>query len=98
MADAIGKPAYEGAVVIENGRAVPEYPRAGLAIDVEAAVPLIADALSSPQRGALDVPLVPLEPKVTFGDVDVAVVKANEQGAARKAAAIEPYQAIRHLH
>ena len=40
---AIGKPAYEGAVRVENGVAVPEYPRAGLIIDVDAALPLIAE-------------------------------------------------------
>jgi vancomycin resistance protein YoaR len=74
---AIGKPAYEGAVRIENGVAVPEYPRAGLIIDVDAAIPLIADALVSPMRTPVVVPLAPLDPQVTVADVDVAVVKAN---------------------
>ena len=74
---AIGKPAYEGAVVIENGRAVPEYPRAGLTIDIDAAVPLIGQQLVVGNRTPVDVPLRQLDPKVTRGDVDVAVVKAN---------------------
>ena len=74
---AIGKPAYEGAVVVENGRAIPEYPRAGLVIDVDEAVPLIVDQLVRTDRSMVEVPLEPLEPQVTRGDVDVAVVKAN---------------------
>ena len=73
----IDKPAYEGAVLVENNKAVPEYPRAGLVIDVDAAVPLIADQLVSPARTVVEVPLEPLEPSVKPGDVDVAVVKAN---------------------
>lgn len=74
----INKPAYEGAVLIENGRAIPEYPRAGLIIDVDAAAPLIEAQLLTPHRTTVEVPLEPLEPMVTPGDVDVAVVKANE--------------------
>jgi vancomycin resistance protein YoaR len=74
---AIGKPAYEGAVVIENGRAMPEYPRAGVVIDVDAAIPLIVEQLGRPDRSVVTVPLEPLEPVVTDADVDVAVVKAN---------------------
>ncbi len=74
---AIGKPAYEGAVRIENGRAVPEYPQAGLAIDVPAAVPLIEAQLVTTDRSPVEVPLVPVAPMVTDGDVDVAVAEAN---------------------
>jgi vancomycin resistance protein YoaR len=74
---AIAKPAYEGAVRIENGVAVPEYPRPGLVIDVDAALPLIAAELVVPDREVVTVPLEPLQPMVTAGDVDVAVVKAN---------------------
>jgi len=74
---AIGKPAYEGAVRVENGVAVPEYPRAGLVIDIDAALPLIGEQLVSSQRSPVVVPLEPLEPMVTAAEVDVAVVKAN---------------------
>ena len=73
----IDKPAYEGAVRIENGRAVPEYPRAGTVIDVDAAIPVIGDQLRTLDRMTVDVPLEPLAPVVQPGDVDVAVVKAN---------------------
>lgn len=74
----VDKPAYEGAVLIENGTAVPEYPRAGLVIDVDAAVPLIAEQLVVPDRSIVVVPLEALEPMVRPGEVDVAVVKANQ--------------------
>jgi vancomycin resistance protein YoaR len=74
----INKPAYEGAVLIENGTAVPEYPRAGLVINVDAAVPLIVERLLTPDREVVEVPLEPLEPLVQPGDVDVAVIKANQ--------------------
>jgi vancomycin resistance protein YoaR len=74
---AIGKPAYEGAVRVENGVAVPEYPRAGLVIDIDAALPLIGEQLVSSRRSPVVVPLEPLEPMVTAAEVDVAVVKAN---------------------
>ncbi|MDJ0791779.1 MAG: VanW family protein [Acidimicrobiia bacterium] len=74
----IDKPAYEGAVRIESGQAVPEYPRAGLMIDADAAVPLIGQQLVTPDREVVEVPLEPLEPIVQPGDVDVAVVKANK--------------------
>ena len=73
----VDKPAYEGAVLIENGRALPEYPKAGLLVDVDAALPLVADQLVSTQRTVVEVPLAPLDPLITDGDVDVAVAKAN---------------------
>ena len=73
----VDKPAYEGAVRIENGRAVPEYPRAGMLVDVEAAMPLVAEQLLSTARTPVSVPLAPLSPVITDGDVDVAVAKAN---------------------
>ncbi|HSJ72422.1 MAG TPA: VanW family protein [Acidimicrobiia bacterium] len=74
---AIGKPAYEGAVLVENGVAVPEYPRPGLVIDVDASIPLIASQLEVPERSPVSLPLIPLDPAVTRADVDVAVAKAN---------------------
>jgi vancomycin resistance protein YoaR len=74
---AIGKPAYEGAVLVENGLAVPEYPRPGLVIDVDASIPLIASQLEVPERSPVSLPLIPLDPAVTRADVDVAVAKAN---------------------
>lgn len=75
---AIGKPAYEGAVVIRDRAAAPEYPQAGLVIDVDAAVPLIVAELTTTERSIVNVPLEPLEPVVTRADVDVAVVEANQ--------------------
>ena len=74
---AIGKPAYEGAVLVDNGRAVAEYPRPGLVIDVDASIPLIASQLEVAERAPVSLPLIPLDPAITRADVDVAVAKAN---------------------
>ena len=66
-------PAYEGAVKIANGEATPEYPRAGLRIDVPAAVPLLHAQLSRADRAPVILPLTPLDPAITDEDVDGAV-------------------------
>jgi vancomycin resistance protein YoaR len=73
----INKPAYDGAVKIQGTRAVAEYPQAGLRINVEAALPLIASQVATTDRQPVEMPLVAIEPQVNKGDVDVAVVKAN---------------------
>ncbi|MGI9585243.1 MAG: VanW family protein, partial [Acidimicrobiia bacterium] len=73
----INKPAYDGAVRVEGVTAIPEYPQAGLRIDVDAALPLIASQLETTGREPVAMPLVAIEPQVTSSDVDVAVVKAN---------------------
>ncbi|MEE8485454.1 MAG: VanW family protein [Acidimicrobiia bacterium] len=71
-------PAYEGAVKISNGAAVPEYPQAGLRIDVEAATALIHEQLATPDRTPVTLPLVPLSPVITDADVDAAVSRASQ--------------------
>ncbi|MGI9665885.1 MAG: VanW family protein [Acidimicrobiia bacterium] len=73
----VNKPAYEGAVRVENGEAIPEYPQAGLLIDTQAALPLIAERILSEDRSPVELPLAPLQPLVSKGDVDVAVAEAN---------------------
>ena len=71
-------PAYEGDVKIVNGKAIPEYPRAGLRIDVPASIALIDAQLARPDRIPVVLPLVPLEPEITDEDVDDAVHLATE--------------------
>ena len=71
-------PAYEGAVKIADGVAVPEYPQAGLRIDVPAAISLLHAQLSRPVRVPVVLPLLPLEPAINTKDVDDAVDRANE--------------------
>jgi len=68
-ATVLDTPAYEGTVKIENGRAVPEYPQAGLRIDVEAAIPLLHEQLARSDRTPVVLPLIPLDPVITRADV-----------------------------
>jgi vancomycin resistance protein YoaR len=71
-------PAYEGDVKIVNGKAIPEYPRAGLRIDVPASIALIDAQMARPHRIPVVLPLLPLEPEITDEDVDDAVHLATE--------------------
>ena len=71
-------PAYQGDVKIANGTATAEYPRAGLRIDVPAAISLIEEQIGRLDRVPVVLPLVPLEPEITRQDVDDAVRVAEE--------------------
>ncbi|MDK1018829.1 MAG: VanW family protein [Actinomycetota bacterium] len=76
-ATVLDTPAHEGAVRVADGAAVPEYPRAGLRIDVDAALALMVKYLASENRAPLLLPLIPLEPMITNGVVDAAVERAS---------------------
>ena len=71
-------PAYEGAVKISNGEATPEYPQAGLRIDVPASITLIKAQLDRADKVPVVVPLIPLDPSITRADVDDAVHLATQ--------------------
>ena len=74
---AINKPAYDGAIKVENGEIIAEYPRAGLRVDLDAAVSLIAAQLIELERDPVEIPLVPIEPQITDADVDAALALAK---------------------
>ena len=74
----LATPAYQGDVKIANGKATAEYPRAGLRIDVPAAISLIENQIGRPDRVPVVLPLIPLEPEITRQDVDDAVHLAEE--------------------
>ena len=74
---AIDDPAYEGGVIINNGRALPDYPRAGEGIDRAAALPLIAASLRSVERDTVALPTRILQPELTKADIDEATVDAQ---------------------
>jgi vancomycin resistance protein YoaR len=74
----IDQPAYEGAVLLENNVAVPEYPRPGALIDRPPAFAIIADSLNTLDRIPVALPLTDLEPVVTNRQVDDAVARAND--------------------
>jgi vancomycin resistance protein YoaR len=71
--EVIDEPAYEGAVRVENGIPVPEYPQPGKKIDRPPAIPLIVDSLESMARHLVVLPLTDLTPVIDEGDVDAAV-------------------------
>ncbi|VAV89189.1 hypothetical protein MNBD_ACTINO01-925 [hydrothermal vent metagenome] len=74
---AINKPAYDGAIKVENGEIIAEYPQAGLRVDLDAAVPLIAAQLVGLDRDPIEIPLMPIEPQITDADVDAALALAK---------------------
>ncbi|MFB3049146.1 MAG: hypothetical protein ACE1Z9_03235, partial [Acidimicrobiia bacterium] len=61
----IDYPAYEGAVLVDNGVPVPEYPQAGQMIDRAPAIVLIVGALESAERKTLVLPLTDLTPVIS---------------------------------
>jgi vancomycin resistance protein YoaR len=71
-------PAYEGAVKIANGVAAPEYPQAGLRIDVPASIELLRAQLDRVDKVPVVLPLIALEPVITRADVDDAVHLATQ--------------------
>ncbi|MDJ0960926.1 MAG: VanW family protein [Acidimicrobiia bacterium] len=74
---AIDAPAFEGDIIIRDGRALPEYPRPGEGIDKSAAVPAVASVLVSTERSPLEIGTKLIEPELTKADLDAAVEQAN---------------------
>ncbi len=73
----IDDPAYEGAVLVDNGFPIPEYPQAGQMIDRTPAIVLIVGTLESTERKTLELPLTDLTPVISTADVDAAVDRAK---------------------
>ncbi len=71
-------PAYEGAVKLSNGDAEPEYPQAGLRIDIPASIELLRTQLDRIDKAPVALPLIPLDPVITKADVDDAVHLAKQ--------------------
>jgi vancomycin resistance protein YoaR len=74
---AIDEPAYEGGVVVDAGRVLPDYPRAGEGIDRDPAEAIVLATLSSLDRSVPTLPTKVLEPDLTRADVDAAVGQAG---------------------
>jgi vancomycin resistance protein YoaR len=74
---AIANPAFEGDIVIQDGRALPEYPRPGEGIDKTSAVPAIAAAVATTERATITVDTRQLQPQLTKADLNAAVEEAN---------------------
>jgi vancomycin resistance protein YoaR len=74
----VDQPAYEGAVLVENAVAIPEYPRPGALIDRPPALVVIDASLATLDRLPVVLPLTDLDPTITNVDVDIAVAEAND--------------------
>jgi vancomycin resistance protein YoaR len=74
----VDQPAYEGAVLVENAVAVPEYPRPGALIDRPLAFVAIDASLATFRRLPVVLLLTDLDPTITNVDVDIAVAEAND--------------------
>jgi vancomycin resistance protein YoaR len=89
--EAIDQPAYDGAVVISGGRAVPDYPRRGRVVDRSSAVDTVMGVLLEGSALPTDLPVVDSEPRLTVGEIDAAVQEANLLiGSDIVLAAVEP--------
>jgi vancomycin resistance protein YoaR len=76
--EAIADPAFPGDVVVRNGVAEPEYPRAGVGIDRDVAQTLVLEAAGSLERPEVELPTRDLIPQLTTADIDSAVERANQ--------------------
>lgn len=75
--EAIQDPPYEGAIVVENERAVAQPPRSGHRIDRASAIGAVATALCTKNRAPLDVPLVETPPVRKAADTAAALALAE---------------------
>ena len=75
--EAINNPAHEGDVIISNGLAEPDYPRAGEGVDRPAAQHATLIAVQDLTRRPVTLATRQLEPVLTNGDIDRAVDRAN---------------------
>lgn len=78
LTETIGKPPYEGAIKVVNGKVVPDYPVEGVQVDVAAAMPLIHEQLLRPNRDLVDVPLKPIPTQIDADEMDRAVAEATD--------------------
>ena len=76
--ETIADPAFPGAVVVRNGEARPDYPRAGVGIDRSEAQTLVLGAISTLERTTVELPTRNLVPELTRSDIDTAVDQANQ--------------------
>jgi vancomycin resistance protein YoaR len=74
---AIPNPAFSGAVEIEDGTVVTQYPEDGLALDQETAFRQVATELSTLDKTEVTIVVVESTPKLTDADVDAAALELS---------------------
>jgi vancomycin resistance protein YoaR len=75
--DLIGAPPFPGAIRIEDGQAVAEYPRAGVSVQREGLSSLLADAILAGTSDIVPIPTVTTTPAAQPRDLDAATARAN---------------------
>jgi vancomycin resistance protein YoaR len=70
--------AFNGAVEVEDGKAVARYPHDGVGIDRAAASELILDTMLDPTHPTVSLPETDIVPELTAADVDAAVAEAQD--------------------
>ncbi len=74
---AITTPAYEGAVIVNDGFARADYPRTGEGIEREEALKILTAVLTDPNTNTASLPTAEVTPSLTNSDIDKAVAEAN---------------------
>ncbi len=75
-AEAIALPAYEGGIVVQDTRILPDYPRPGEGIDRNIAQELVLASLQTIDRRSTVLETTQIEPEVTRADIDAVVIEA----------------------
>jgi vancomycin resistance protein YoaR len=73
----VDRPAYEGAVLLNGDRAVPEYPEDGFLIDRAVSEPLVAARIRAGEGPRVELPLLAFSAELSDADIDEAVAVAN---------------------
>ena len=74
----IANPAYEGGVLVRDGRVLPDYPRAGEGIERQMAHSLAYQEMRVPVRNEVILPTRLLYPELSDADIDAKVAEANK--------------------
>lgn len=75
--EAIASPAFEGGLIVRNGRVLPEYPRPGEGINREAAATAILATLQDPARTSAVIATRQIQPQLTKDYIDNASAEAT---------------------
>jgi len=77
QAEAIAMPAYDGGIVIQDDRILPDYPRPGEGIDRDQARREVLASVQSIDRDTVALQTKQIEPQLTNDDIDAATAEAN---------------------
>ncbi len=73
---AIAMPAYDGGIIVEDTRILPDYPRPGEGIDRDQAYQEVLASVESIDRSPVTLETTQLQPELTRDDIDAATTEA----------------------